>query len=151
VATSSASPANAGCTPFSPQSPDTHTLIVKTSSGEGKRLIVQLADTGAERGFGLMNRPCLPEDSGMLFAWQADTNTGFYMRDTLIPLSIAFVLADGEIVHIEDMAPNTEDSHFSPVPYRYAIEVAQGWFGDKGAAVGDTVEIPEVISAKARD
>jgi uncharacterized membrane protein (UPF0127 family) len=61
------------------------------------------------------------------------------MRNTLIPLSIAFVAADGTILHIEDMQPQTEDLHFSPTQYRYAIEVNQGWFSDNDISVGDSV------------
>jgi len=60
---------------------------------------------------------------------------GFWMRNTLIPLSIAFIDKDGVIVHIEDMEPQTEDLHLSPSLYRYAIEVNQGWYADNGFAV----------------
>jgi len=63
------------------------------------------------------------------------------MRNTLIPLSIAFVGSDGVIIHIEDMQPLTEDLHYSPAPYRYAIEVNQGWFADNGITAGDTVKV----------
>ena len=86
-----------------------------------------------------MNRESLPENSGMLFDFGADTNSGFWMRNTLIPLSIAFISGDGEILHIEDMQPMTENLHFSPSLYRYAIEVNQGWYADNSIAVGDTV------------
>ena len=63
-----------------------------------------------------MNRDCLPEDSGMLFAFPDDTTTAFYMKDTLIPLTIAFIQADGKIVHIEDMQPNTQRTTTSALP-----------------------------------
>jgi len=88
-----------------------------------------------------MNRESLPEDAGMLFDFQADVQARFWMRNTLIPLSIAFVDKDGVIVHIEDMEPQTEDLHLSPSLYRYAIEVNQGWYADNGLAAGDTVRV----------
>jgi uncharacterized membrane protein (UPF0127 family) len=138
-----------GCPQFAPQSPNTHTIRILKVGGTTATLIVQLADRPTERGTGLMNRECLPEDSGMLFAFPADTTTSFFMRDTVIPLSIAFIQADGEIVHIEDMQPNTTDNHVSPTPYRYAIEMSQGWFAENGVAIGDTADIAESFSASA--
>lgn len=90
---------------------------------------------------GLMYRESLPENAGMLFDFQNDTNSGFWMRNTLIPLSIAFITADGVIVHIEDMDPLTEELHYSPSPYRYAIEGNQGWYTRNDITVGDTVTI----------
>ena len=64
------------------------------------------------------------------------------MRDTLIPLSIAFIKADGTIVEIEDMAPQTEDLHSGPEPYRYTVEANQGWFADNGIGAGSRALIP---------
>jgi uncharacterized membrane protein (UPF0127 family) len=115
------------------------TAVFTNSAGEDIALSIEIADTPEERGVGLMNRESLPEDAGMLFDFGADTNSGFWMRNTLIPLSIAFISSDGEIIHIEDMEPLTEDLHFAPDLYRYAIEVNQGWYGDNEIGVGDTV------------
>jgi uncharacterized membrane protein (UPF0127 family) len=64
------------------------------------------------------------------------------MRDTLIPLSIAFVKSDGTIVEIEDMEPQTEDLHSGPEPYRYTVEANQGWFARNGIEAGSQVLIP---------
>lgn len=138
-----------GCPPLSPLSPDTHTISIPTSAGITVTLKVELADTGDERHTGLMGRTCLPEDSGMIFAFPADTDTSFYMQDTVIPLSVAFIQADGKIVHIEDMQPETTNLHKSPVRYRYAIEMEQGWFSDNGVAVGDIADVPAMLSANA--
>lgn len=149
TATSTASPQFTGCPKFAPLSPNTHTIRIAKATGTTATVIVQLADTAAERATGLMDRDCLPEDSGMLFAFPEDTSTPFYMKDTLIPLTIAFIQADGTIVHIEDMQPNTTDNHVSPEPYRYAIEVSQGWFAANGVAVGDVAGIDEMFSANA--
>ena len=70
------------------------------------------------------------------------SKAGFYMKDTLIPLSIAFIDANGTIVDIQDMQPQTTDVHYSEKPYRYAVEANQGWYGEKGIVVGDKVEVP---------
>ena len=142
-------PVFTGCMKFSPQSRNTHTIRISKAGGTTATVIVQLLDTPGERGAGLANRDCLPEDSGMLFAFPDDTTISFQMRDTLIPLSIAFIQAGGEIVHIVDMEPRATESYVSPVPYRYAIEVSQGWFADNGVALGDTADIAESFSASA--
>ncbi len=115
--------------------------IFKRDGGESVVLSIEVADTPDERAIGLMNRESLPEDAGMLFDFRADVQTGFWMRNTLIPLSIAFVHETGIIVHIEDMLPQTEDLHYSPSSYRYAIEVNQGWYEDNGIAAGDMVMV----------
>ncbi len=94
-----------------------------------------------------MNRTCLGAGSGMLFVFPSDTSAGFWMKDTLIPLSIAFVRADGTIVHMEDMQPQTETNHYSTEHYRYAIETNAGWFAAQDISVGDKAEIPSGISA----
>ncbi|KKM61697.1 hypothetical protein LCGC14_1529160, partial [marine sediment metagenome] len=98
---------------------------------------------GVERGRGLMDREELPEDGGMLFVFLGDTQAAFWMKDTLIPLSIAFIAADGTILDVQDMEPLSEDAHRPPEPYRYALEVNQGWFREHGLGRGDRVEIPD--------
>jgi len=110
-------------------------------SGQVVTLSIEVADTPVERSIGLMNRESLPADAGMLFDFQADVQVGFWMKNTLIPLSIAFIDKDGIIVHIEDMEPQTENLHFSPSLYHYAIEVNQGWYAENDIDVGDRVEL----------
>jgi uncharacterized membrane protein (UPF0127 family) len=90
-------------------------------------LTVEIADTPDERARGLMYREALDADSGMLFVWPADTGSGFWMKDTLIPLSIAFIDSGGVIVDIQDMEPLDETLHRSPEPYRWAVEANQGY------------------------
>lgn len=102
---------------------------------------MEIANTPNERQTGLMNRSSLGADAGMLFVFPSDTNSWFWMKDTLIPLSIAFVKADGTIVHIEDMEPQTETNHYSTEPYRYAIEANQGWFAAQGVVEGNPTDI----------
>jgi len=113
--------------------------VFTNADGESVVLSIEVADTPDERSVGLMNRESLPDDAGMLFDFGADVQAGFWMRNTLIPLSIAFIDKDGMIVHIEDMEPQTDDLHYSPTIYRYAIEVNQGWYEDNGIMAGDTV------------
>jgi uncharacterized membrane protein (UPF0127 family) len=124
----------------------TATIVVIGGEGEGVELTVALARTVGERSRGLMFREELAEDGGMLFVFPEDTEAGFWMKDTLIPLSIAFIAADGTILDIQDMEPLSEDTHRPPKPYRYGLEVNQGWFGRYGFGPGDRVEIPDSVS-----
>ena len=97
----------------------------------------ETASTDEQRQRGLMFRKTLAPDAGMIFVWNQDTSEGFWMKNTLVPLSVAFVDAGGTIIDIQDMAPQTEDVHYSPRPYRYAIEANQGYFAARGIAAGD--------------
>ena len=125
----------------------TATIVVIGGEGEGVELTVELARTAGERSRGLMFRDELAEDGGMLFVYVEDTEAGFWMKDTLIPLSIAFIAADGTILDVQDMEPLSEELYRPPEPYRYALEVNQGWFREHGLGRGDRVEIPEGIGA----
>jgi uncharacterized protein len=105
-------------------------------------LDVDVAETEEQRAFGLMKRESLPEDEGMLFVFFEDTTSAFTMRNTLIPLSIAFFDFDGEIVKILDMEPCEEEpcpSYDPEVTYRGALEVNQGAFESWDVGVGDKV------------
>ena len=124
----------------------TATIVVIGGDGEGLELTVELARTASERSRGLMLREELAEDGGMLFVFPEDTKAGFWMKDTLIPLSIAFIAADGTILDVQEMEPLSEDRHRPPAPYRYALEVNQGWFEEQGFGTGDRVEIPEEVT-----
>jgi uncharacterized membrane protein (UPF0127 family) len=132
-----------------PPPPGAITETITFPEATGASLLVEIADTGAERATGLSNRDCVAANAGMLFAWPSDTTSGFWMKDTHVPLSIAFIRADGMIVSIQDMEPRTTDSHTSPEPYRYAIEVNQGWYAAHGVEVGNGVGIPESLSQNA--
>ncbi len=125
---------------------ETATIVVIGGEGEGVELTVELARTAGERSRGLMFREELAEDGGMLFVYVEDTEAGFWMKDTLIPLSIAFIAADGTILGVQDMEPLSEELHRPPEPYRYALEVNQGWFREHGLGRGDRVKIPDSVS-----
>lgn len=107
---------------------------------KGHTLRVELADTPETRRVGLMNRRQLAPDGGMLFVFDAASPQAMWMKNTLIPLSVAFVGADGRILNIEDMQPLTEDAHPSSGPALYAIETNLGWFRKRGIQAGDRVD-----------
>ena len=104
-----------------------------------KEIWVEVAQTPEERSRGLMGRKHLGRDEGMLFIFETEDTHGFWMKDTLLPLSIAFIGKDGRIVWITDMKPLTSDSHVPPRPILYALEMNKGWFSFHGVKVGDGV------------
>ena len=124
----------------------TATIVLTDDGGSRQELTVELARTAEERSRGLRSREELSEDGGMLFVFPQDTEAGFWMKDTLIPLSIAFIAEDGAILDVQDMEALSEELHRPPQPYRYALEVNQGWFQEHGLGRGDRVEIPESVS-----
>ena len=125
------------------------TVTVVSSDDEGARaeLTVEVPRTSEEFSRGLMFRESLPEDRGMLFVFGEDTQTGFWMKDTSIALSIAFIAEDGTILGIQDMEPLSTEVHQPPGPYRYALEVNQGWFRRHDFGPGDRVEVPDSVGA----
>ncbi len=125
----------------------TATVVLTDERGSREELTVELARTAEERGRGLMFREELPEDQGMLFVFPNDTTSGFWMKDTLISLSIAFIAADGVILDVQEMEPLSTVLHRPPSPYLYALEVNRGWFGRHGLGTGDRVELPEAVIA----
>lgn len=127
----------------------TVTLTIENADGERQGLSVELAHTPQQRARGLMDREELAEDAGMLFVFESDTTSAFWMKDTLIPLSIAYILKDGTILDIQDMQPLSTDLHEPPSPYLYALEVNQGWYDEHGIGVGDSVEITDAVSEAA--
>jgi len=105
----------------------------------GNRLVAEIASTEATRSYGLMNRFSLQPDHGMLFVFSEPQPLVFWMKNTYVPLSIAFIGADGRIVNIEDMAPRTEVTHPSRGLALYALEMKKGWFAERGIRPGDAV------------
>jgi len=100
---------------------------------------VEVAATPQQRQTGLMGRKSLADDAGMLFIFEHKDIHCFWMKNTPIPLSIAFIADDGSIVNIADMQPQTLDFHCAYKPVRYALEVKQGGFRQRGIAVGSQV------------
>jgi len=118
--------------PASPQG----TLPVARLSAGIHVIQAEVANTEDTRRIGLMHRQSLPDNNGMLFVFETPDLQCFWMRNTLVPLSIAFITDDGAIVNIADMAPQTDDAHCSARPVRYALEMAQGWFAQHGIQAG---------------
>ncbi len=107
----------------------------------GRRVLVEIADDPAERSRGLMHRESLPEDQGMLFVYpEQRDNLGFWMKNTLIPLDIAFIDRELRIVDIQRMEPLDETTRYSAAPAMYALEMNAGWFAGNGVRVGDRIE-----------
>ena len=96
----------------------------------------ELAKSPQELQTGLMFRPAMAANHGMLFAFERAGQQCFWMKNTLIPLSAAFIADDGRIVNIEHMAPQTLDSHCSTQPVRYVLEMNEGWFARRGIKPG---------------
>ncbi|MBC8452546.1 MAG: DUF192 domain-containing protein [Spirochaetes bacterium] len=103
--------------------------------------IVEVADTVDIQLKGLSGRKDLPENGGMLFVYDSDRELYFWMKDTNLLLSIAFLLENGKIVSIQDMYPNSSYSVQSAVPVRYALELPMGAFEKAGVRVGDILDI----------
>jgi uncharacterized protein len=100
----------------------------------------ELAQSPQERMIGLMFRPSMPVNEGMLFAFEEPGVQCFWMKNTLLPLSAAFVADDGRIVNIEDMQPRSEASHCSAKPVRFVLEMNQGWFAQRGIKPGSKLQ-----------
>lgn len=96
----------------------------------------QVAGTPEQRSTGLMFRRQMPQAEGMLFVFEQAGQQCFWMRNTLLPLTAAFVADDGTIVNLADMTPQSTDSHCSTKPVRFVLEMNQGWFAQKGIKAG---------------
>jgi uncharacterized membrane protein (UPF0127 family) len=107
---------------------------------KGHRVVAETATTTATRTVGLMHRFSLKPDQGMLFVFNAPQPLAFWMKNTFVPLSIAFIGVDGKILNIEDMAPRTETTHPSRGLALYALEMKKGWFAERAIAAGERVD-----------
>ncbi|MCL1813427.1 MAG: DUF192 domain-containing protein [Treponema sp.] len=118
------------------------TKIISITGEEGAIAVeVELAQTDEQRTIGLMYRTNLEDSKGMLFIFNEDQILSFWMKNTIIPLSIAYISYDGTIVDIRDMYPNNTSPVQSSRSVRYALEVPQGWFGRVGIKAGDKVTL----------
>lgn len=129
------------------------TVTINASGGEEVEVRVEIADDSAEQARGLMNRTALGEERGMLFVFGNESTRAFWMKNTLIPLSIAYIDSEGRIVDIQKMEPVGREQtaldaelprYVSAGPAQYALEVNQGFFEQHGVEVGDTAELPDV-------
>ena len=104
------------------------------------KLTAEVAADDAQRSLGLMHRRMLPENRGMLFVFTDIALHGMWMKNTYLPLSVAFLDRDGAIINIADMEPHVEKTHSATWPAKYALEMNQGWFRKRGIKPGDKVE-----------
>ncbi|MDT8992099.1 DUF192 domain-containing protein [Curvibacter sp. APW13] len=109
----------------------------------GMHLIqAQVASTPHQREVGLMFRQEMPAGEGMLFVFDNASNLCFWMKNTVLPLTAAFIADDGTIINLEDMKPMTTDSHCAKRPARFVLEMNQGWFTKRGIAAGQKLSGP---------
>ena len=103
------------------------------------RIDAEVAADQQNRMQGLMNRRSMATNQGMLFVFTHPDRHCMWMRNTLLPLSVAFLDEQGRILNIEDMKPQTENNHCASSPARFALEMNQGWFANKGIKVGQRI------------
>lgn len=117
----------------------------------GMHLITaELADQPLQRQTGLMQRKTMAQNHGMLFVFDNAEVQCFWMKNTLLPLSIAFIADDGAVVNIADMQPLSENNHCSAKPIRYALEMNQGWFAKRGIKAGYKLQAELFSSPKPK-
>ena len=102
----------------------------------------QIAQTPEQRATGLMYRTAMGTNEGMLFVFESPATQCFWMKNTLVPLSTAFLADNGTVINIEDMKPQTLDSHCSKQPVRFVLEMNQGWFAKRGIKPGSKLSGP---------
>ena len=108
----------------------------------------QVAATPQQRSTGLMFRTQMPQHEGMLFVFEQPAVQCFWMKNTLLPLTAAFVADDGTLVNLADMQPRSLDSHCSTQPVRYVLEMNQGWFARRGLQAGSRIGGPPFEAAR---
>jgi uncharacterized membrane protein (UPF0127 family) len=117
------------------ESPQLDLPHVKLTAGI-HQIDAQVAQTPRQREIGLMFRRDMPQYEGMLFVFEQPSGLCFWMKNTVLPLTAAFVADDGTIVNLADMKPQTTDSHCAMKPVRYVLEMNQGWFTKRGMKAG---------------
>ena len=114
-----------------------HAELPAVQLSTGMHLIrAEVADSMVTRMEGLMHRKSMPQGSGMVFVFEETAAHCMWMKNTLIPLSVAFIDAAGAIINIADMQPHSEQSHCATRPARYALEMNKGWFAQRGVKSG---------------
>lgn len=132
----------AALAPLSAQEQPQSGLPRTTLTAGFHQIEVQVASTPPQQATGLMFRSEMPQHEGMLFVFPEPKQQCFWMKNTLIPLTAAFVADDGTVINLEDMQPQTTQSHCSVKPVRFVLEVNQGWFAKKGLKAGTRLSGP---------
>lgn len=133
------SPAKVSSQDLNKPNPTLKTVILKVNTIE---ITAEVARTELERNRGLMFRKSLPDGKGMLFVFEYDQKVAFWMKNTSLPLSVAYIASDGTITQIMDLVPFSEEPRPSTRSVRYALEVPQGWFAKMNIKPGDIITIP---------
>lgn len=138
--------------PTAPEEPALPKATFHTAAGTTPTMTLEVAATRASRQCGLMHRTELPADQGMLFVYEEDTIGGFWNCNTFIPLTLAWIDADGTIIGLSDMdhqtpgQPQIPVSTYPPGPYRFVIEANRGWFAEHGVVPGDRVDLSDALA-----
>ncbi len=103
------------------------------------RIEAEVASTQDQRMLGLMNRKAMPPQHGMLFVFDGPARHCMWMRNTLLPLAVAFLDEQGRIINVEEMLPETDDNHCAAKPAKYALEMNAGWFKARGFGAGAAI------------
>ncbi|MEK9802634.1 MAG: DUF192 domain-containing protein [Curvibacter sp.] len=123
--------------------PQAQLNLPRVTLNAGMHLIqAQVATTPEQQALGLMHRQEMPVNEGMLFIFERPSRQCFWMQNTLLPLTAAFIADDGTIVNLADMQPRTTDSHCSTQPVRFVLEMNQGWFAKRGLQAGSRLGGP---------
>jgi len=137
---------NAGETQFKDNETKKKQIILTNSQEKQIKVLAEVANEPDEREKGLMNQKSLCENCGILFIYEENVTNSFWMKNTTIPLSIAFISNNGTIIKIQKMEPNTVTLHKPKKPYQYALEVNQGFFQENNIYKGNKVTMPGKIS-----
>ena len=129
------------------EGPQLDLMRVKLQAGM-YQIDAQVAQTPQQRAIGLMNRREMPAHEGMLFIFEQPSIQCFWMKNTLLPLTAAFVADDGTIVNLTDMAPQSTQSHCATKPVRFVLEMHQGWFAKKNMTAGFKLSGPPFTPGK---
>ena len=136
---------------YAPQAAAQQPALATTTLNAGIHVIhAEVAKTTEERSQGLMRRKSMPQGAGMLFLFDESAAHCMWMKNTLIPLSVAFIDERGKVVNIADMQPLDETTHCAVRPARYALEMNQGWFKKRGIAAGATIQGLERYAPESR-
>jgi len=126
-----------------------HAQLPTVELAAGMHLIrAEVADSMGARMRGLMHRKSMPQGSGMVFVFEANATHCMWMKNTLIPLSVAFIDEQGAIINIADLQPHSEQSHCASRPARYALEMNKGWFAQRGIKPGTKLRGLEKLSPR---
>ncbi len=113
---------------------------VTLAIGSVHKVIAEVASIPSDRAQGLMFRKNMPDSEGMLFVYPQPHITGMWMKNTLIPLSVAFIDDKGVIINVEEMTPQTEDAHMAKAPAKYSLEMNSGWFKKRKLGPGTKIK-----------